>query len=198
MTIKKIGFYGGSFDPIHLGHLNLMIELKERCQLDEVWVCPTHLSPFKKESVPAAPEHRFEMIKLAVSDLPYIKVLDIEILKKDISYTYDTLQELTKEHAKKNDPILLHLMIGDDCLADLASWKNIEKLLHEFPLLIGRRLRHPPDPHSLFSETMSLTETSLMEISSTIIRKRLKNQFYCGHLLSERVCNYIKLHGLYK
>lgn len=195
---KKVGFYGGSFDPIHLGHLNLLIELKERCDLDEVWVCPAYVSPFKQSHLTAAVHHRLAMTKLATSDIPYCKVLEIEIHKKEISYTFDTLETLSKQEPN----VQLHLMIGDDCLPQLPSWKNIDKIIKKYPLLIGKRQRlHPilPDPDSPLGQAVrrGLTETTLMEISATALRERLQNTLYCGHLLPEQVLRYITYHQIY-
>lgn len=200
--VKKIGFYGGTFNPIHLGHLNLLIELKEIHQLDEIWLCPTFISPFKTTIMPAPPMHRLEMVKLAASDLPYVHVIEPEIQKKEVSFTIDTLTALSNENKQLGHQVLLHLLLGDDCLFSLSSWKNIHEIIAEYPLLIGSRTRVPPSLQGLDASLMQaiekgLTKTQLMEISSTTIRNRIKHGLYAGHLLPSKVLDYINHHQLY-
>jgi nicotinate-nucleotide adenylyltransferase len=92
---KKVGFFGGSFDPIHLGHLNIAIELAERHKLDEVFICPTSQSPFKKAKPPiASKEHRRAMVTAAISPLSHFTLLDFELQKSVPCYTIDTIREI--------------------------------------------------------------------------------------------------------
>jgi nicotinate-nucleotide adenylyltransferase len=202
MKQENIGFYGGTFDPIHLGHLNLLVELKEARHLDEVWVCPAGCSPFKQEGLAAAAEHRLSMARLATADIPFVKVLEVELSKTGPSYTIDTLNALSEQMKAERRDVRLHLMLGDDSITSLPGWKQIDRLVTDYPLLIGKRLKTFPTidqfPSSIYSAIeRGLTPTSLFEISATQIRTRLLAGLYCGHLLHSKVLDYIHFHQLY-
>ena len=130
-----IGFYGGSFDPIHFGHLNLAIELKERCGLDEVWFCPANISPYKQHQAPQGGKNRLKMIQMAIRNIPGFKVLDLEILRAGPSYTVDTLEELIA----KIGPGKLRLILGEDALQGFFNWKDPQKIIEIAPPLVGAR-----------------------------------------------------------
>lgn len=183
---KKVGFFGGSFDPIHLGHLSLAIELSERHQLDEVYFCPTSQSPFKKAKPPiASKEQRRAMVTAAIAPLPQFTLLDSELQKSEPSYTIDTIRELLKtDHEKKN----YFLLLGEDAYEHFQEWKEVKELVKLVTPLIGSRQ----------SIKKGLTRIPIMEISSTEIRDRLQKRLYCGHLLPAKVWDYIQQHQLYQ
>lgn len=105
-SLKRIGFFGGTFDPIHLGHLNLAVEIMEKRQLDEVWFCPARVNPFKQDEQATDAFQRLEMVKIAIRDIPFFRAVDVEMSREGPSYTYDTIVELQK---KKRLNILLFL-----------------------------------------------------------------------------------------
>lgn len=193
---KKVGFFGGSFDPIHLGHLNIAIELSERHQLDEVYVCPTSQSPFKKAKPPiASKEHRRAMVTAAISPLSHFTLLDFELQKNEPSYTIDTIRELLSldhQSEKKKDYFLL---LGEDALEHFHQWREVEELVKLAPPLIGSRQSLTTVAPSI---RKGLTAIPTMEISSTEIRDRVNKGLYCGHLLPAKVWDYIQQHQLYK
>lgn len=195
----KIGVFGGTFDPIHLGHLNLMIELKERWDLDHVLICPARLSPTKQSSSSVASSHRLSMVKLAVEKIPWIKVSDIEINRLPPSYTIDTVQFLLKQNKTAN----LYLMIGEDVIDTIDLWKEVEKLFELTMPLVGTRPGNQLASLDNLSPSIKLklergrTEIFSMDISSTRLRERLKNKLYCAHLLTPKVLDYIYENGLY-
>lgn len=200
--IKKIGFFGGTFDPIHLGHLNLALEMLEIHQLDEVLFCPAGQSPHKKEEPPvASKDHRRAMVVAAIAPIPAFTFLDIEIQKKEPCYTIDSIRYLIKmDDTKKKS---YHLILGDDVLDNFHLWKEFEDLATSAPPLIGVRLEGRDLPSKKLPKKVAdilkagLTKTRMMAISSTEIKSRLKKKMYCGHLLPEKVADYINQNGLY-
>lgn len=200
--MKKIGLFGGTFNPIHFGHLNLAIEIKERRELDEVWFIPAHISPLREEPK-IAPHHRLRMAELAVAGIPGFKVLDWEIQRPPPSYTIDTVIEIKSRFPKDS----FYLLLGEDCILNFPKWKNPLELVKMTPPLIGCR---PPANQLLdqlqvlnFDKALKksimqgMVETPLMEISATGVRLRLEKRLYCGHLLPEKVLDYIFQNQLY-
>lgn len=186
--MKKIGFYGGTFDPIHFGHLFLALQLAEYHGLDEVLICPAFCSPFKENKVPrASPEHRLEMVRLAVEDIPYMRPLSWEVENQKTSYTIDTIRALPPAH--------YHLLLSEESASSFMRWKEAEELARLAPPLIGCR-GGGQSPHHSFLEK-GWTPTKSMEISSTEIRERLKNKLYCGHLIPAKALDYIQRYRLY-
>jgi nicotinate-nucleotide adenylyltransferase len=192
----KVGVFGGSFDPFHLGHLNLSIEMLEKRGLDEVWFCPARLNPFKQEGATAAAVHRLEMVRLGTSKFPFFRLLDLELTREGPSYTYDTIVTLMQTHKAQ-----FSLILGNDALAGLSRWHRIEELITLVPLLIGSRKGNldsiTGSPSLLEAIQRGLTPTREMEISATEVRQRLREGLICDHLLPKEVLDYIKRHQLY-
>lgn len=191
--MKNIGFLGGSFDPIHFGHLNLAIEIFEKLKLDKILFCPTNISPFKTDKLPIAnSEDRFEMVKLVIKDIENFEITDIEIKKPGISYTDQTLQEL-----KNGDN--LKLIVTDDVLLSFHLWKDYKKILKIAPLIVGSRFEDLTEYKNEYFTLSSknFVKTNLFDISSTNIRKRLKTSKYVGHLVPKEVLDYIYKRELY-
>jgi nicotinate-nucleotide adenylyltransferase len=186
-----IGLFGGTFDPIHFGHLNLALSLLESKKVDHVLFCPANTSPLKKGEPPRVTgKMRRAMVELAIEPIPEFSLLDYELKRDPPSYTIDTVRELIKE--KRGE---IRLILGDDALLSLHQWHEVEELLKLAPPLIGTRLK---DLSSQFpSLEKAVVQIPVMEISSTEIRKRLKEKKYCGHLVPARVLDYIYEKELY-
>lgn len=195
--MKKIGLFGGSFDPIHFGHLHLAIQMKEYYHLDEVWFIPAFSSPFKKEA-PLEGWHRLNMIQLAIQDLPYAKIKDFELQRATPSYTIDTIT-----HFKAQFPdYQFFLILADDTIPSLHLWKDIHKIVTLVTLIIGRRECVLPESRGSFEVKQAILKgltplTYLIQIESKMIRKRIQENLYTGHLLPKEVLSYIKNHLLY-
>lgn len=116
----RIGIYGGSFDPVHYGHLLLAELCRETCELDEVRFVPAAIPPHKQDQGRAADEHRVEMLKLAIGGNPHFAVWDVELQRGGVSYTVDTLRDLRAE--QPNDE--LFFLMGADSLFDLPNWRE--------------------------------------------------------------------------
>ena len=184
--MKKVGFFGGSFDPIHFGHLNLAIQILEKCNLDEILFCPAFQSPFKQNRTPIAPpKDRYEMVEKAIEKIPAFAITPIEIERGGVSYTVETLRSLQKEG------IQYHLVLSEETASDIQLWKEPEEILHLAPPIVGVKNDLPPD--SPFKQVQIPT----FDISSTEIRERFKKKLYCGHLIPAIALDYIVQHRLY-
>jgi len=191
----KIGFFGGSFDPIHLGHINLAIQIFEQKGLDKILFCPTRISPMKQDAPPIeGPEHRWNMLHLSLAGLPF-EPLDAELVRPPPSFTIDTLKDIQAEE--------LFLILAEDAAYGLDQWKDVEELLTLAPPLIGTRFGFDPEKLNRLPQNIKLKvsagmcQIQAMDISSTTIRERLEKRLYCGHLLSEKVIDYILDNDLY-
>lgn len=179
---KKVGLYGGTFDPIHLGHLNLAVELMEKSLLDEVLFCPAYRSPLKESPI-AAPKDRLAMVRLAIKGFKGFSVTDIEIGRGNVSYTIDTVRSLI------SSSIELYLLLGAEAALNFDKWKECDQILKLATPLVGNRV--------LADTSLKVIPTKVMEISSTEIRSRLAKGLPCGHLVPRAVLDYIHLNKLY-
>lgn len=199
-TGQVIGFFGGTFNPIHFGHLHLALSLLEQANLTEVWFCPASMNPFRQDEPPIAAEHRLRMAELAVADIPAFKVIDTECRRSGPSYTVDTIRQLIAENRQG---VTFRLILGDDALQDFADWREPEELVRLAPPLVGQR-----SCFSAMGDVRGSTEVvkalclgwrplPLLEISATEVRARLQKGLYCGHLIPAKVLDYIDKHRLY-
>jgi len=199
---RKIGLYGGSFDPIHIGHLNLAIQISEACQLDEVWFCPAQSNPFKQDSITVPIVHRHRMVKDALADFPHFKVIDIEANSPGPSYTIHTLLELLKKNEKEPLFSELSLIIGDDNLSSFHKWHQAEEIVKLVPIYVGSRLgalTNIPKSTPFIESALrkGLIQTKIFDISATEIRNRIQIRLNCHHLLLSKTIDYITSHHLY-
>lgn len=198
---KKIGIFGGTFNPIHFGHINLALEVLEKYHLDEIWFCPSHINPLKLKNVFVTGEHRLEMTRLGIEGISQFKMLDIEVKQSKISYTVETLRRLTSSEFGLSSHQLFFIM-GEDAFIRFFEWREPEEVLKLATLIIGTRLMQDPSKlkevqaRAHVSEK-SLIATRILEISSTELRERLRQGLYCGHLLPPKVVDYIYEHHLY-
>lgn len=194
---KRIGFFGGTFDPIHFGHLNLAIEMQEKHHLNEVFFCPANCSPEKHHLPPMVEgKHRQIMTALGIEDIPGFSLITYELERSFPSYTIDTIRMLKKEHPDAE----FYLILGEDILVSFSKWKEVEELVKLAHPLVGTR---PGSKISFLPEVLQvkikpgMTTINVMEISSTMLRLRLNKRLYCGHLVLTKVLDYIYEHNLY-
>lgn len=182
----KVGIFGGSFDPIHNGHIHLAQYVLDHTDLDEVWLMVSPLNPLKPQGYVASNEQRLEMARLAVEGIPGIKVSDFEFSLPTPSYTYNTLRRLKEAYPD----IDFRLIIGGDNWANFDHWRNPQEILDEFGLIVyprpGEEIRTPSNSQLIIdnSSLIILKNAPLMPLSSTAIR----------HLLSENVYQHSGLH----
>lgn len=200
--IKKVGFFGGTFDPIHLGHLNLALQMLEIHKLDEILFCPVSQSPHKKEEPPiATKDQRRALIAAAIAPIPQFTFLDIEIQKTAPAYTIDSIRYLIKMDGEKEKKY--YLILGEDVLENFHLWKEFEELSELAEPLTGSRMQESELsckhlPKKVMDRLKAgLTKIPIMEISGTDIRSRLRKKLYCEHLLPAKVGEYINQNGLY-
>lgn len=208
--VSKIGFFGGTFDPIHNGHIHLALSLLEAYSLDSVVFCPASVSPFKSVVPPiASPKDRLEMVRRAIAPISGFQLWGWEVEQSAPSYTIDSVKALIDKCAKEENRVQPYLILGQDSLHRLHEWKDIEELLRIAPPLIGTRAGFVTavdlSPFSRKSQEAivnGLTEIPLLDISSTFLRDRLKKRrqhnLYCGHLIAEDTLRYIYEHKLYE
>lgn len=191
--MEHIGIIGGSFDPIHIGHLITAQAVLEKRNLDKIIFIPCYVSPHKVNSKSVAPNHRMEMVKLAIASNPNFTVSDFEIKANKVSYTVETLKHFSKFH--KN----IDFIIGYDNLINFNSWKDPDKIVELANLVVLKRNFVAPSYsfHSYFAKAI-FVDTPIVEISSTEIRDRIAKDLPVNYFLTKEVNDYIFEHGLYK
>ncbi len=132
---QQIGILGGTFDPVHQGHLGLARETLEKFSLDRILFMPAFRSPHKPSILPASPAHRLEMLRLALQNDPALEVSTIEIQRETLSYTIDTINSVKLQFPECE----LSLILGRDNLTDLDSWKDSQKIMECCHILVGSR-----------------------------------------------------------
>ena len=199
-----IGLFGGTFDPIHFGHLNLAFELMEKNALCEIWFLPARHNPQKSERALSASQHSYNMVKLAIAPIRQFKLLDIELVRPGPSYTIDTVEELLEKYGAK---VQFYLLLGEDSLNSFSAWHRVEDLVRLIPLLVGtRNLDCNSQANWLVNMPAELKtaimkghqKTNSLDISSSAVRWRIAQGKYCGHLVPEKVLDYIYANRLYK
>lgn len=196
--LKRIGLFGGTFDPIHFGHLNLAVEILEAHHLDEVWFCPAKENPHKMGRATIPVKARLEMTALGIEGFSHFKVIDVEASRSSPSYTIDTLELLVSQHKECE----FGLILGEDCVKDFPRWHRYKDILTIASLYIGSRKTglfeiNGLDPILIEKIRKGITPTKNIEISATDIRKRLSEGLTCRHLVPAKVVDYILAHQLY-
>ena len=189
---EKTGLFFGSYNPIHIGHLIIANYMATFSGLQEVWLVVSPHNPLKLKSGLANMYDRLEMANLATENTPQIKVSDIEFKLPQPSYTIDTLTYLRERYPEKE----FVLIMGADNLVSLKKWKNYEVLLKDYHIYVY------PRPGTDVTEwenhpSITFTETPQMEISSTFIRKAIKNKKNVQFFVPDNVLEFIESKGLY-
>lgn len=197
---KHIAFYGGTFDPVHIGHINVAIRLFEKNQIDEVWFVPTKKNPLKEQEPSASADHRLAMLHLALEPFSFCSVYEKEIKSSKTSYTVDTVQAIL--HDRLSYVKKISLVLGDDLLSQFDRWHEVDKLLSQVEVIVvtreGKNIVNLLKKNNLYNKGMfSILPIPLLDISSTEIKKRIQEGLYCGHLLPAKVLDYIQAYQLY-
>ncbi|MCX7710090.1 MAG: nicotinate-nucleotide adenylyltransferase [Clostridia bacterium] len=201
-TYKRIGILGGTFDPVHYGHLITAETVREAFQLDKVLFIPSGQPPHKDNSRVLPAEHRFHILKAAAGSNPFFEVSRIEIEREGYTFTVDTLSQLRNVY---NPHTKIFFIIGADVVPDLVTWRNFQKVftLCEFIAVFrpgSNKNAFSDEIHRLETEYMAKIHTAevpLIDISSTEIRSRAKEGKTIKYLVPECVEEYIKTHGIY-
>ena len=184
----RVLVFGGSFNPVHWGHLILAEEVGEEFGYDRVLFVPALRSPFKEGRDDPGPSHRLAMLRLACADNPRFFVDDRELRRPEPSWTIDTIRSLREEPDIENPPGLL---VGDDLLAGFADWHESECLEREAKIIVARRsgIEGP--------QRFLRASNRLVALSSSEIRERLAAGKSTRYLLPDPVFGYIREKGLY-
>lgn len=195
MSRKKIGLLGGTFDPVHNGHLITAQFILEKMHLDEIWFLPSAYHIFKDPSAVSAVSHRLNMLNLAIRDHPYFRIETLEIEKNTISRTYDTLNELQAKYPE----MIFFFLVGIDAVNQFDRWYRIHDLLNRFTVItFGRPPFQLNETGKTFINLCEPVHTPLIEISSTEIRQRVAEGKLIRYYVPESVEKYILEQGLYR
>jgi nicotinate-nucleotide adenylyltransferase len=191
----RIGVFGGTFDPPHVGHLLLAADASEALRLDTVIFIPAGAQPFKIDNPPAASGvDRLEMLRLAVAGVPNYAVDDAEIGREGLSYTVDTLEYLAGRYAGAE----LYFLVGEDALAGFRQWRNPERILELATLALMMRSGAPDIGDWRRAEGLVRLSTRRVDVSSTEIRARLRAKKSIRGFVPESVERFIEARGLYR
>ena len=198
----NIGVLGGTFDPIHIGHLVVADEVTTRLSLDEVLFMPAGQPWLKVSNTISAAGHRLQMVRLAIAGNPHFSLSTLEVERAGPTYTVDTIKELREKYGTDNE---LFFILGWDNLEDLPRWHQPELLISMCRLVAVPRVGYPvPDLDSLEEVIPGLSQRVIMldkpeiDISASVIRERVSQGLSISHLVPEEVEKYIKEHGLYR
>lgn len=200
---KKIGIMGGTFNPIHFGHLILAEAAYEQYHLDKVLIMPAKEPSHKTISDTITEEDRVEMVKRAIKGNDHFELSLLEINREGVTYTIDTLTELHEEDSE----IEYYFIMGADSLFHFNSWKEPEKILKLTNILVANRdlstfsalnsqIDYLSDKYD--DANISLLDTPNLEISSHALRKRVRQNLSIKYYVPQSVEEYIKEHGLYR
>lgn len=204
----RIGIMGGTFNPIHYGHLVTAEEALSQFKLDRVIFIPTGHPPHKTTGKLASPEDRYMMTAMATASNSHFFVSRIETERKGKSYTIDTLKELKKIYGKGSD---FYFITGADAILEILTWKNTEEIITLCKFIaatrpgynlsrieeLRKKLFGDNKNSKLRKDGISIMEIPALAISSTDIRERIKTNRPIKYLLPESVCNYLLKYGLY-
>lgn len=199
----KVGIMGGTFDPVHIGHLLMAEFAYEDFRLDEIWFLPNGNPPHKQtEEMENALMHRVEMVRRAIQDVPHFKLCLHEAQEKEHSYTYKTMRELKVKYPEYQ----FYFILGADSLFSIERWMHFREI---FPsCIILAAMRDDKDVEDMkrqihylerqYGARIELLRAPLLEISSTALRKRAERGKSVRYMVPDAVADYIKEHELYR
>ena len=197
----NIGVLGGTFDPIHIGHLVWAEEVRTRLNLAEILFVPAGQPWLKMDNLISPAEHRVEMVRLVIVDKPYFRLFTMEIERAGPTYTVDTIAALKAQLGAEDE---LFFILGWENLAELLRWRQPSRLITMCRLVVVPRPNYPlPDLKALeasipgLSQRVTLMNRPEINISASAIRNRVAQGLSIHHLVPEPVDEYIRQHKLY-
>ena len=191
----KVGIMGGTFDPLHMGHMLAAEAARDAYDLDEVWFMPSHIPPHKHEAGVSG-EDRLAMVEEALRGNNHFRILDWEVVRGGVSYTIETVRRLQLEYPEVN----FYFIIGADMVQYLPKWEEIEELVQRLTFIgVGRpgtKLDLGVLPKYI-TEHVVIADMPLIDISSTMLRQRAAEGKSIRYMVPEAVFNYVQRSGLY-
>jgi len=186
---KKIGIFGGSFNPIHRGHIEMADLAIKKLDLDILYIVPVGIPAHRCDTNFVSGHARIAMIKLTCLKNKKLQPCDYEINSKKVSYTYDTLLKIVEKHPDS----FIYEIIGEDSAEYLTTWKNYEKMVDLCKFVVFKRKGYKSTTNGLMT-----IEAPLFDLSSTMIREKIKNNEPLDKYIVPEVEEYIKKHRLYR
>jgi len=198
---RRIGIMGGTFDPVHLGHMDVAEAAIEEVGLEEVWMMPAYIQPFKQDRIIADARDRIKMLELAVEQSRHIKISSWEIDKEIVSYTFDTIKGLLEENCIDD----IFFLLGSDALMKVESWYKGKEILNMCGFIVGLRSTENRTSLEVYAKHLKdsygteiiLLEREMRPISSTTIRSLVSEGKSLSGLVSRAVEEYIYANELY-
>jgi nicotinate-nucleotide adenylyltransferase len=198
MRDMRVGLFGGTFDPIHLGHLVLAEQCREQLQLDVVWFIPTGEPPHKPPGGRTPAKHRYEMVQLAISGHEQFRVLDIEIARSGPSFTVETLADLRTQQPDSQ----FWWLMGADMLRDFPTWREPERIVTLARIAAvnrgGMALTDSLPTRERFGGFIDDVTIPAITLSASDLRQRVASGQSIRYLVPRAVEVYIEQHGLYR
>ena len=192
----KIGLFGGTFDPPHLGHIRMARYVLKEKNLQKIILVPAYKTPYEDKQSVASFEHRFNMVKLAIEQHPELEISDIEGKRGGRSYTIDTIRQLKKLYGLSSEELCL--IVGADSFLRFPEWKEPDAILSESRVCVLKRKDINIDLYDEeFLKKAELLDNDFHYNSSSSLRERLKQNEDLEELIDERVLVYIRENGLY-
>lgn len=197
---NKIAIFGGSFDPLHKGHISVALSAMKECSLSKVVFLPNANPPHKSASDMTSAVHRYNMVSLGLKDYPEFEISDYEMNRAGPSYTIDTMREMKKRYSAE-----LYFIIGADSLYSLDKWKNYDSLINECSFIAadrncieGSEFQNAADKIIMSGGSVTLISMPKIDITSTMIRKGISNGEDVSEFLDKKVYEYILENNLYQ
>lgn len=191
--MERIGIFGGTFDPIHTGHLITAQVVFEQRALDKIIFVPCHISPHKIDHYATDPIHRMNMVNLAIKNTPHFTSSDYEITKGEISFTLNTVLEFKKIYDD------IELIIGYDNLISFDKWHKPDEIIKHVKLVVMKRTSDENSTyHNKYFSKAIFVDTPLIEISSTSIRNRISSKSPIDYFVPDAVRDYIFENNVFK
>ena len=195
MEAKKVGVLGGTFNPIHWGHLVLAETVLDTAGLDELLFVPTALPPHKQVEGDISIEHRLEMVRLATEGQKGFQLSSLEADETKVSYSIDTLDRIAKQYPEDSQ---IRFIVGADQLDEIESWKDYRRLLDQYGLYVAKRTGSGnPSMMQRLKDCIEVVPMPRIEISSTAIRQRVADGKSIRFMVPGAVEAYIRKHQLY-